>query len=184
MTQPNEGNVQIFYNRVDSLPLYIDVLIEGFSDQVFDGLVDNGACVNLIKASVVDSLEGIKKYPSSIKTISGIGQTAIQIEHFVKLKLRFKSNFITTDEEFYVVPSQFLKESLILGVPLLKTNKLLPDMATYQLLLRKGSGFVLVAADPTKVNTSVEPRTSENIELGAHQCGFVPINICNCSYSL
>ena len=180
----NAENIQILFNRADSQPLYVDVTLEGYSDKVYDCLVDNGACVSLIRSSVVDELIGVHKHPSTIRTISGIGHTAIKISHFVILTLHFRSGFSTTETEFYVVPSEFLGDSLVLGVPLLRANSLLPDMSTYQLLLRDEDKLLVVASDPTKSDTIIEPRTTENLEVGPHQCGFISINLCNFTYSL
>src|SRR5215469_18100408 len=75
--------IQINFNKLNSQPLYIDAIIEGYTDNIFDCLVDNGACVSLIKASVVDTLSDIEKHPSVIHTISGIGHAAIKITHYV-----------------------------------------------------------------------------------------------------
>lgn len=109
-------NIQILFNWADSLPLYVDVTVEGYSDTTYDCLVYNRACVSRIKSSVVDNLS-IGKHPSPIWTIIGLGPTAIKISYFVTLILRFRS---TTNTEFYAVTSEFLEDSPMLGVSLLQ----------------------------------------------------------------
>ena len=184
-TTPEDDIIQINFNKLNSQPLYVDAIIEGYSDNIFDCLVDNGACVSLIKASVVDTLSSIVKHPSLIHTISGIGHAAIKINQFVNINLRFCSGFLTGCDEFYIVPSEFMEDSLVLGVPLLRSNNLLPDMSTYQLLCREGDdSYRVVASDPTKSTNNIQAQAGENVEVGAKQCRFIPINLCNCSYSL
>src|SRR5215469_10662319 len=184
-SNPEHIDIQINFNKLNSQSLYIDAIIEGYTDNIFDCLVDNGACVSLIKASVVDTLPDIEKHPSIIHTISGIGHAAIKITHYVTLNLRFCSGFLTGCDEFYIVPSKFMEDSLVLGVPLLRSNNLLPDMSTYQLLQRgDNNSYKIVASDPTKNTNNIRVLADENVELGAMQCRFIPINLCNCSYSL
>src|SRR5215469_7631614 len=166
-----DDTIQINFNKLNSQPLYIDAIIDGYSDNVFDCLVDNGACVSLIKVSVVDTLQDIEKHPSVIHTISGIGHAAIKITHYVILNLRFCSGFLTGCDEFYIVPSEFMEDSLVLGVPLLRLNNLLPDMSSYQLLQREGdNSYKVVASDPTNNINNIQAQASEDIELEVKQC--------------
>lgn len=109
----------------------------GYSDKIFNCLVDNEACVSLIRSSVVRSLSGVEVYSSPIRTISGLGHKTIKVSQMVNLSFHFRGGFITKSDDSLVVPSKFLEESLVLDVPLLRANNLLPDMLTYQLLYRE-----------------------------------------------
>lgn len=186
LTQSNLTSDQIInvnYSKVDSQPLCVDVSIVDSPFSIYNCLVDNGACINLIKDSVVDHLVGITKHPSVVQLISGVGNTQIPISYYVSLELRFCSGFVTESDEFYIVPSEIIDHPLVLGVTLLKNNNLLPDMSSYQLLHQEGNAFNVVATDPTKNVPPMNVCTDGNLELGANQCKVVPINLCNLSYS-
>src|SRR6201990_1515427 len=86
---PSDQIINVNYSKVDSQPSCVDISIVDSPFNIYNCLVDNGACINLIKDSVVDHLVGITKHPSVVQVISGVGNTQIPISYYIVLNFVF-----------------------------------------------------------------------------------------------
>jgi hypothetical protein len=170
-------SLPVYFNKQDTLPMYLNVRVADYTEDVYCCIVDNGAAVNLIKDAVADTLGGICRMPSVVTQVTGVGNAVIPVREYVKLQLEFDTGFVTTPEEFYILPNTAIETPIVIGVTLLRANSLLPDMSTHQLFHRDGNRFQVVAHDTTKLASLREIGCSQNVEILPQQCQMVQIDI-------
>ena len=172
----NDDPLLLQFSKCETLPLQVAVEVVDYPGSKFVSLVDNGAAINLITESAVNQLVGIAKYPSVVARVTGVGNATIPITEYVILRLRFNTGYVSTLEEFYVLPDSATDNTMVIGVTLLRANSLLPDMSSYQLFQRSGHNLKVIASDITKI-PSREVVCSQNIVIPGNQIQMVGIEI-------
>src|SRR6201990_2682755 len=137
------------FSRCETQPLMVAVEVVDYPGTCFHSLIDNGAEVNLIKESAFSLLDGIQRYPSGVARSTVVGNARIPINEYVILRLRLEMGYISTLEEFYILPDSAMDNSMVIGLTLLRANSLLPDMSTHQHFHRTGNDFKVISKDLT-----------------------------------